>query len=123
MHWWPAAAHAATIALIAAVTAAFAWYLSARTDSPYPILDSFTTVAAIVTTYMVTRKVIENWIYWLVIDSVLVFLCLQRELWWYAGLYVLYLVMCVFGLRSWLESLREQNARGEDAAFSGNAAV
>jgi nicotinamide mononucleotide transporter len=122
VHWWPARTHAVTMGSIAAGTAGFAWLLARATDSPYPFLDSFTTVGAIVTTFMVTRKVIENWIYWLVIDSVLVYLCLQRGLYWYAGLYVLYLGMCLVGFRSWLSTLREVSARRGGAMSRGAGA-
>ena len=57
----------------------FGWGLSA-TDAAFPYLDSFTTVAAVVTTFMVARKVLENWAYWFVIDGLSVYLYISREL-------------------------------------------
>jgi nicotinamide mononucleotide transporter len=72
-----------------------------RTDAAFPYFDSFTTVAAIVTTYMVARKVLENWLYWFVIDSISVYLYLARGLTLTALLFVLYLVLIVIGWRRW----------------------
>ena len=107
VHWWRPATHVVTLALILVLTAAFGWFLNWRApDAAWPYLDSFTTVGAIVTTYMVARKVIENWIYWLVIDSVSIFLYLDRGLPLYAALYGLYLVMIVIGFWSWYRSIR-----------------
>src|SRR5690606_16013208 len=67
---WSWRRHAVAIAGILAGTAAFGAVLESRTDAALPYVDSFTTVAALVTTYMVAKKVLENWIYWFVIDAV-----------------------------------------------------
>ncbi len=50
------------------------------TDAALPYLDSFTTWGSILTTWMVARKILENWLYWLVIDSVSIYLYLDRGL-------------------------------------------
>jgi len=67
-----------------------------------PFLDSFTTWGSILTTWMVARKILENWLYWLVIDSVSIYLYLDRELYLTALLFALYLVIVLFGYRKWL---------------------
>jgi nicotinamide mononucleotide transporter len=103
VHWWPPVLHVAVIAAVVVVSVVLGWLLS-RTDAAFPYLDSFATVAALVTTFMVARKVIENWIYWFVIDLVLVYMSWQSELPWTAGLYALYLIMVVIGFVSWLKS-------------------
>ena len=101
VHWWPWRLHALAIAGI--VVSSVAFMLALRgTEAAFPFLDSLTTVGAIVTTFMVARKVIENWIYWFVIDSLYVYLYVDRDLFWYAGLYLVYLVMIVVGFRAWL---------------------
>ena len=76
-----------------------------------PYADSFTTIGALVATYMVTKKVLENWVYWFVLDSVSVFIYLARELYLYALLFVLYLVLIVIGYRRWLRDFRAQRTQ------------
>jgi len=105
VHWWKPGTHRLVISLILLVSAGCGWVLS-RSDAAFPYLDSFTTVAAIVATFMVTRKVIENWFYWFVIDSVYICLYVERGLFAYAALYGLYLIMIVFGFLAWLRSFR-----------------
>ncbi|NND37734.1 MAG: nicotinamide mononucleotide transporter, partial [Gammaproteobacteria bacterium] len=75
-------------------------------DAALPYLDSFTTWGAIVTTWMVARKILENWIYWFVIDSVSIYLYVNRELHLTALLFVLYLVLIVFGYVAWRKELQ-----------------
>jgi nicotinamide mononucleotide transporter len=115
VHWWRPVTHVVTIALVLLSSVCCGWLMS-HTDAAFPYIDSFTTVAAIVTTFMVARKVMENWIYWFVIDSVLVFVYAARGLDWYAGLYAFYLVLIVIGFRSWLRSLAAAPLTADDRA-------
>ena len=113
VHWWAPLAHVAVIASIIVISGVVGRTLSG-TDAAFPYLDSFATIAALVTTFMVARKVIENWIYWFVIDAVLVYVSWQSGLPWIAGLYSLYLVMVVIGFFSWLKSSRSDLAGAND---------
>ena len=97
---WRLRHHVIAIGGILGLTLVFGWALGA-TDAAFPYLDSLTTVAAVVTTFMVARKVLENWAYWFVIDGLSVYLYISRELYLTAGLFVLYLVMIVIGFRCW----------------------
>jgi nicotinamide mononucleotide transporter len=117
VHWWNARTHAFVIALIVLVSLSFGFVLS-RSDAAFPYLDSLTTVAAVVATFMVARKVIENWFYWFVIDSVYIYLYIERGLSWYAALYVLYLVMIVFGFLAWQRNVRSERMAVDAAAVS-----
>jgi nicotinamide mononucleotide transporter len=112
VHWWSPLTHVLAIGLVLLLSAGFGVVLT-HTDEAYPFFDSFTTVAAVLTTYMVAKKVIENWIYWFVIDTILVYLYFQRGLEWYAALYALYLVLIVIGFRSWWRSLYGEQSAGD----------
>ncbi|HEY8520592.1 MAG TPA: nicotinamide riboside transporter PnuC [Gammaproteobacteria bacterium] len=106
---WPLRLHAAAIAGTLVLTGGFGTWLAANTDAAFPYLDSFTTIGSIVTTYMVARKVLENWIYWLVIDSLYVYIYAARGLVPTAGLFCFYLVLIVIGFRRWLRDFRAQS--------------
>ena len=106
---WRPAQHAIVVVSVLIVAIILGWVLSS-TNAAMPYLDSFTTVAAIVTTYMVARKVLENWVYWFVIDSVSVYLYITRELYLTAGLFLIYLVLVVIGFRAWLSDWCGQEA-------------
>ncbi len=105
---WPLATHAVAIGGSIALSAVIGWLMSRFTNAAYPFLDAFVTVSSVVTTYMVARKVLENWIYWLVVDSLSMYLYWQREIYEYAGLFALYLVLVVMGLVRWHRDWRAQ---------------
>jgi len=98
---WPLRRHVVAIVSILALSLISGAVLQTYTNAALPFLDSFTTWGAIVTTYLVARKILENWFYWFVIDSVSVYLYASRELYLTAGLFLLYLVLVVVGYRAW----------------------
>ncbi len=104
---WVPGRHVLAIGTVIVLSAASGWLLDRYTAAALPYLDSFTTWAAIVTTWMAAEKVLENWIYWFVIDSVSVYLYISRELYLTAVLFVVYLVLIVFGYRAWRKSYDE----------------
>jgi len=71
-------------------------------------MDSLTTWGSVVTTFMVARKILENWIYWLAIDLVSIYLYLDRELYFTAILFAVYIVIIFFGWFSWLKSYQRK---------------
>ena len=105
---WPVAVHAGAILGVIAISVINGFLLSRFTDAAYPYIDSLTTWGAIWATFLVARKVLENWWYWLVIDVASVFIYWSRDLELTALLFVVYDVMIPFGLLSWTRSWREQ---------------
>jgi nicotinamide mononucleotide transporter len=104
---WPAWTHITMLGIIAALTAASGYLLSAKSNAAYPYIDSLTTWCAIWATFLVARKVLENWWYWLVIDIASVMIYWSRDLQLTALLFVVYVIMIPFGLVSWSRSMRE----------------
>jgi len=66
-----------------------------------PWLDSFVMWSSVVTTWMVTRRVLENWLYWIVVDSIAAGLYWSRDLKYTAGLFVIYVGMVIYGYFQW----------------------
>ncbi|MGH1370868.1 MAG: nicotinamide riboside transporter PnuC [Cellvibrionaceae bacterium] len=106
IHTWSAKRHTTVIALVITLSLISGYFLSNYTEAAWPFVDSFTTWGSVVTTYMVTRKVLENWLYWLVIDTISIFLYWDRGLHLTALLFVAYLVICTFGYIHWRRQLQ-----------------
>lgn len=66
-----------------------------------PWLDSFVTWSSVLTTWMVTRRVLENWLYWIVVDSVAAGLYWSRDLKYTAALFIIYVGMVIYGYFQW----------------------
>ena len=107
---WPARAHAGAISVIVILSTISGFLLARYTDAAFPYIDSLTTWSAIWATFLVARKVLENWWYWLAIDLASVAIYWVRELELTSLLFVVYVVMIPFGLVRWTRSWREARA-------------
>jgi nicotinamide mononucleotide transporter len=107
---WPLRTHAIAIVTIVVVSLLNGYLLRSLTDAAFPYIDSLTTWAAIWATFLVARKVLENWWYWLVIDIASVFIYMSRDLQLTSLLFVVYVILIPFGLVSWRRSMRDQVA-------------
>jgi len=103
---WSYINHSIVITLILILTISSGFYLS-KTDAVYPYLDSFTTWASVITTFMVAQKVLSNWIFWIIINSVAIFLNFDRELYFTVYLLMIYQLMSVYGYYQWRKSFNE----------------
>ena len=98
---WSTLNHFKAISLILLLALISGYLLDRYTEAALPFLDALTTWGAIIATYMVAKKLIENWIYWFVIDSISIFLFISRDLNLTALLFAGYLIIICFGYRSW----------------------
>lgn len=93
--------HAKVLVFIALATAIASLLLSRFTEADAVVVDSLTTIASLVTTWMVARKIAENWLYWVVIDAIYVYLFAFKGFYLTALLYTLFLGMAAYGFYSW----------------------
>ena len=91
------------IGIVASI--AFGKLAETYTDAALPLIDAFTTVFSLFATFMVTRKILENWIYWIVIDAVSIYLYYSRDLYLTAALFAAYIIIAAFGYLSWKKEI------------------
>jgi len=78
------------------------------TDAQRPYIDAFTTAFSFAATYMQVKKVLETWLYWIVLNVTSIWLYMDRSLDIYAALICVYAVLSVWGLIQWVEVYRQQ---------------
>ena len=104
---WTITKHLRILLLGAILTFLIGFYFSIYTNAVMPLVDSFTTIFSILATYMVTKKVLGNWLYWIVIDAVSVYLYFSRDLHLTSLLFIVYTIIAIFGYFSWLKRNNE----------------
>lgn len=77
------------------------WGLARFTDSPVPMGDAFTTALSLVGTWMLAKRIIEQWYFWMVVNAVSVYLYWTRGLEYTTLLYGCYGIFAVVGLYTW----------------------
>ena len=107
---WSLKQHLTAIGATLILTVTSGYLLSEYSSAALPYLDSFTTCGAVITTYMVARKILENWLYWIVIDGLSVYLYIDRGLYLTALLFAAYVVIVCFGYWQWLKHYQQSNA-------------
>ncbi|WOT03849.1 nicotinamide riboside transporter PnuC [Shewanella youngdeokensis] len=105
---WRFTTHLKLIAITSLVSLVIGYLMATQTQASFPYLDAATTCFAVITTYLVAKKVIENWIYWFVIDAVSIYLYMSKGLMLTSALFVLYVVMVVFGYFMWRRQMKVQ---------------
>lgn len=97
------------VALTAGGVAALGWVMETRTDARFPWLDASTTVIAVFGQYLQSRRRVETYYVWTVVNV------LSMALFWQSGnmptfvLYGIYLVLSVIGIVAWTRAWREKS--------------
>lgn len=85
-------------------------FLFSKIDNSKSYLDAFTTIFAFIATWLTVKKVIENWLYWVVIDLVSFYMYFSKELYVYSTLYMIYAFFAVLGYIIWQRKMKLQHA-------------
>jgi nicotinamide mononucleotide transporter len=105
---WPPRYHLAALGTIVLLSFLTAHWLALETHAAWPYLDSFTTWISLLATWMVARMKLENWLYWITADAIMVYLFAAQGYPTTAGLFLTYLTIALFGFRAWLRQYRQQ---------------
>ena len=76
------------------------------TDSPIPYWDALTTAGSVVATWMLTRKILQHWLVWVVVDLISMGLYIYRGLYPTVLLFAVYTAMAVVGFLQWRKSMK-----------------
>lgn len=111
---WPGRAVAALGWIVGFI--ALAWFLMSFTDTDVPFADGFLTAGSLVGQLLLSRKKLENWHVWIIVDVLYVALYLHKGLVLTALLYGLFVVMAAIGLLAWRKSMLASGKVDEPAS-------
>ena len=78
------------------------------TDAELPYWDNTTSILSVLAIWLQSRKKIESWVFWLIIDILSVGIYFYKELYFYSLLYSIYVIMAFFGYAAWLKCYRNE---------------
>lgn len=96
------------ILLGSVLTYAVGIYLTQSDISQSPYLDAGVTVFSVMNTWLMAKKVLQNWLYWIIIDAAAIVLYIQNGYYATVVMYLVYLVLAIIGYLSWQNSYRQQ---------------
>lgn len=98
---WP------TVAVLG--TIGWGYVMATFTDASVPYGDAFTTVASLIAQWLMARKRLESWYFWIAVDVVAIGIYWSKDLALTSGLYAVFLILATMGLFAWRKSLRESH--------------
>ncbi len=101
----PAAWHAVALVAVVGVATANARLLPGTAGPLVAFADSFVAWGSVLATWLVARKVLENWLYWIVLDTVAAGLYWTQGFQATAVLFLIYVVIAVRGYLAWRADL------------------
>ena len=105
---WKPKFHLLNILISVLLVGLLGYIFDSYTNQENPYTDAFSTVFSLAATFMVTKKVLENWIYWIVIDAVCIYLFASRGLFLTSILFFFYTIIAVFGFVQWRREFKLQ---------------
>ncbi|MDQ3100053.1 MAG: nicotinamide riboside transporter PnuC [Bacteroidota bacterium] len=93
--------HLAMIGVGVILAVVIAFVLDQLPEAQYIEIDGFVTGFSLLATWMLARRILENWAYWIGADAVAIWLYWQIDLHWYAGLYAIYVIISIIALVRW----------------------
>mgnify|MGYP002630016860 CR=1 FL=1 len=85
-------------------------YIFMLTDAARPVLDAFTTSFSLIATWLTVKKVLTNWVYWVIIDVISSFLYLSRGLEIYAVQMGIFAILAAWGFYTWLKEYKRSES-------------
>ena len=89
-----------------AATAILYWVLRRFTPSTVPFADGLTVALFLTAQFMMSKKIVQNWWFWIVGDVLVIGLYIYKQLYLTSALYAFFLAMCIAGLLEWQKASR-----------------
>jgi nicotinamide mononucleotide transporter len=105
---WPLSRNFLGLLAVIGMSMVSSFFLRRFTPAVWPFADSMEAWGSVFATFLVARKVYENWHWWLVIDSLSMWLYYTRGLYVTMLLFGLYLVLIALGMREWRRTLEPE---------------
>lgn len=94
------------ILIMLIATIASGYLLTTFTDASVPYLDSFVVIASLIAQWLMARKKLESWFFWIMADIVAIGIYSYKDLYLTSGLYFVFLIMAITGYFTWRKDMR-----------------
>lgn len=108
---WQSTWHVKACIILTIISFVLGYIMANNTTASFPYLDTFTTVFAVFATYLVTQKVLENWLYWIVIDATSIYLYIEKGLMPTTVLFIIYVIIATYGYFKWQATYKQSNTQ------------
>jgi nicotinamide mononucleotide transporter len=90
------------------IIAGFSFIILIMLQGAMPILDALTNGFALVATYLAAKKKLGNWIVWVPVNALTIYMMFSKDMHFYAVLYLLYGLFAILGFYQWQKTFESQ---------------
>jgi nicotinamide mononucleotide transporter len=108
----------AGVAVVGTATLGFA--MDRYTDADLAYWDATTTVLSLIAQFLIAKKILENWLVWIVVDVLAIGIYAVKGLYVTSALYCVFLCLAVYGWMTWIKALRGAASAGAGGSYSGS---
>lgn len=105
---WPWRRHLQLITVTGLIGLLLGYVMANFTHADFAYLDAQTTAFSVMATWLVARKLVSNWLYWVVIDAVSIYVYAQKHLYFLTLLFMLYTIIALAGYFIWRANYQQQ---------------
>ena len=105
---WPWRRHLQLIVATGSIGLVLGYLMATYTHADFAYLDAQTTAFSVMATWLVARKLVSNWLYWVVIDAVSIYVYAQKHLYFLTLLFMLYTIIALAGYFIWRANYQQQ---------------
>ena len=105
---WPVGWHVMAGVALVGISLISAWWLAPGQAAAWPLLDSLTTWFSLLATWLAARAKLENWLYWIIINGVMVFLFYEQQVWGMSLLSLVLVGIAAAGYIAWRRKYQAQ---------------
>ncbi len=90
-----------SILILTCLSIILGYIMDNYTQAQYAYLDTFTTIFAIFSTFLLAKKILENWLYWIVIDTVSIYIYINKGFYLTTILFIIYTILAFIAYINW----------------------
>jgi nicotinamide mononucleotide transporter len=99
----------AGLVFIALTSVILGWLMFNYTNADFSFLDAACTAISLFAQFLLSRKIIQSWLLWILVDVIYVFIYFQKGLYPTAFLYTLFVVMAILGYINWKNRMQQKS--------------
>lgn len=99
-------------------TVILGYFMKSKTDASLPYLDAFNACLSLIAQWFLSKKILENWYLWIIIDVISVWMYMYKWLYLTTGLYIIFLILATLWLLKWKKILKKDDLSSENLCLA-----
>lgn len=88
------------------ITGGWGYLMDKYSDAAVPYWDGFIAVVSLIAQWLLAKKKLESWMFWIAVDIVAIGVYFYKQLYFTTGLYIIFLFLAIIGFLEWHKAFK-----------------